>query len=199
MPENAQVQAEPEKRHIIWSNVHLDYERDWKADLEEQYPDLSDDERIQIMYESNREYLDDARMNLNINLNTCILVIADLGLWNGRHQGYKEIESGKIKDCLNDESDMCEWYVDSKGDFRCNAYHHDGTNHYLYRAVKDSITEYQYKSLLCDIYMGKDCTAEIAWYTERIGDEIGKVYGWDFGKEAAVEPPPDLETEEQEL
>ena len=108
MPEAVQVQDDPEKRYIIWSNVNLDYERDWKADLEEQYPDLSDDERMQIMYESNREYLDYERMNLNINLNTSILVIADLGLWNGRHQGYKEIESGNIKDCLSDESDMCE-------------------------------------------------------------------------------------------
>ena len=26
-------------RHIIWSDIHLDFE-DWRADLEEQYPDL---------------------------------------------------------------------------------------------------------------------------------------------------------------
>lgn len=29
-----------------------------------------------------------------------ILVIADLGLWNGRRMGYKEIPSGNIRDCL---------------------------------------------------------------------------------------------------
>ena len=39
-------------RHIIWSDIHLDFE-DWRADLEEQYPDLSEDELIQKMYEIN--------------------------------------------------------------------------------------------------------------------------------------------------
>lgn len=35
-------------RHIIWTD-DLDYD-DWKADLEEQYPDLTDDERMAMMY-----------------------------------------------------------------------------------------------------------------------------------------------------
>ena len=46
-------------RHIIWSDIHLDFE-DWRADLEEQYPDLSEDELIQKMYEINSEYLGDS-------------------------------------------------------------------------------------------------------------------------------------------
>ena len=48
-------------RHIIWSDIHLDFE-DWRADLEEQYPDLSEDELIQKMYEINSDYLGDERM-----------------------------------------------------------------------------------------------------------------------------------------
>lgn len=43
------------------------------------------------MYERNSEYLDDERMNLDIQLDKPILVIVDLGLWNGRYSGYKEI------------------------------------------------------------------------------------------------------------
>lgn len=60
-------------RHIIWSDIHLDFE-DWRADLEEQYPDLSEDELIQKMYEINSDYLGDERMNLNIQLSQPILV-----------------------------------------------------------------------------------------------------------------------------
>ena len=52
-------------RHIIWSDIHLDFE-DWRADLEEQYPDLSEDELIQKMYEINSDYLGDERMNLTL-------------------------------------------------------------------------------------------------------------------------------------
>ena len=48
-----------EDKHIIWSNYDLDYE-DWRGDLEAEYPELSEDERISLMYEINGHYLDDA-------------------------------------------------------------------------------------------------------------------------------------------
>ena len=41
-----------EERHIIWTDYGLDYE-DWRDDLEADYPDLSEDERISLMYEIN--------------------------------------------------------------------------------------------------------------------------------------------------
>lgn len=37
-----------EERHIIWTDYGLDYE-DWRDDLEADYPDLSEDERISLM------------------------------------------------------------------------------------------------------------------------------------------------------
>ncbi len=49
------------------------------------------------MYEINGDYLDDERMNLDVQLSQPILVIADLGLWHGRRMGYKEIPSGNIR------------------------------------------------------------------------------------------------------
>lgn len=67
-----------EDRHIIWSNYDLDYE-DWRADLEAEYPELSEDERIALMYELNNDYLDDERLNLSIQLPQPILMIADIG------------------------------------------------------------------------------------------------------------------------
>lgn len=86
-------------RHIIWSDIHLDFE-DWRADLEEQYPDLSEDELIQKMYEINSDYLGDERMNLNVQLSQPILVVADIGRWDGRYDGYAEIKTGNIKEEL---------------------------------------------------------------------------------------------------
>ena len=55
-----------EDRHIIWTN-DLDYD-DWKADLESEYPDLTENERYELMYEINGDYLDDERVNLNNSL-----------------------------------------------------------------------------------------------------------------------------------
>ena len=54
-----------EQRHLIWSNYDLDYE-DWRDDLEEDHPELTEDERMALMYEINNRYLDDERVNLNI-------------------------------------------------------------------------------------------------------------------------------------
>ena len=45
----------------------MDYE-DWKDDLEAEYPELTEDERMMKMYEINGEYLGDERINLNIQL-----------------------------------------------------------------------------------------------------------------------------------
>ena len=81
----------------IWSNADLDYE-EWKDWMEEEYPTLSEDERVAMMYEENGHYLEDERLNLDIQLSQPILVVADLGLWNGRRTGYKEIPSGNIRD-----------------------------------------------------------------------------------------------------
>lgn len=83
-----------EQKHIIWSS-DPDYE-DWRGDLEEQYPELSEQERMELMVEQNNDYLDDERCNLNIQLSRPILLIADIGRWDGRYPGYAEIKSGNI-------------------------------------------------------------------------------------------------------
>jgi len=169
-----------EQKHLIWSDFDLDYE-DWRADLEEQYPELTEDERMMLMYDINNGYLDDERVNLNIQMDRPILVIADLGLWHGRCMGYREIASGNIRDCLYCGRDIeyATWYVDRLGDLRCDAIHHDGTNHYLYRVYKDSARESQMDLLKEKLYRGTAARADITRVTRRLGDEIGRVYGWE--------------------
>lgn len=163
------------EKFTIWSN-NLDYD-DWKNDLEELYPDYSDEDRISLMYDINNEYLEDERVNLDIQLDRPILVIADLGLWNGRFSGYKEIGSGRISDCLYSNTDYCTWYVDGYGDLRCDAVHHDGTNHYLYRTYKENVSDTQIENLKNKIYEGTVTRRDITRITRRIGDAIAEVYG----------------------
>ena len=160
----------------------LDYE-DWKDDLEADYPDLSEQERIALMYEINGDYLDDERMNLNLQLSAPILVIGDLGLWNGRRMGYKEIASGNIRDCLYSDTDYSTWYVDRLGDLRCDAIHHDGTNHYLYRTYKPGVRQSQIDNLKEKLYFGTATRSDITRITRRLGDEIAKVYGFSIPRQ----------------
>lgn len=176
--------------HLIWSNYHLDLD-DWRDDLLAEHPDASEAELYQLMYEANDRYLDDERVNLNIQYNCPILVIADLGRWNGRTTGYKEIPSGNIKDCLYSDTDYSTWYIDHLGDLRCDAIHHDGTNHYLYRVYKPGVTDAQIDRLKEKIYDGIATRADITRITQRLGDDIGKVYGWSFPR------PPKTKKEER--
>ena len=165
------------EKHIIWSNYNLDYE-DWRVDLEAEYPDMSEEERIALMYEINSNYLDDERTNLSVQLPQPILMIADIGRWDGRYSGYGEIKSGKISDCLYSDLDYATWYVDKLGDLRCDAIHHDGTNHYLYRVYKPGIRESQIDLLKEKLYRGTATRADVTRVTRRLGDDIAKVYGF---------------------
>ena len=179
----------PNDRHIIWSNQNLDVD-DWREDYKEflEANELDDDPNdeqalYEWMEETNYDYLSDERVNLNVQLSQPIIVIGDIGRWNGRVSGYKMIDSGNIKDCLYSDTDMTEWYVDRYGDLRADAVHHDGTNHYLYRVFKDTASPEQIERLQEKIYYGKATRADITRVTKRLGDEIAAVYGFHIPKQ----------------
>ena len=179
----ATVTPFPEKR-MIWSNTDLDL-KDW-TELREEYPDYTEEQLTDIMYDTNNGYLDDERSNLNIQCNSEIIAIADIGRWNGRFSGYGIIKSGNVADCLYSSHDYAQWYVDRDGEFRSTQIHHDGSNHYYYRTFKDGVEDYEREDLLADIYEGKATQEQIDRLTDKLGPTIGKVYGWEFPTDKAA-------------
>lgn len=159
-----------------WREAYLEFAEDNGLDTEH----VDDDDIYQYMIDTNHLYLDDQRMNLDIEISQPIIEIAELGLWNGRFTGYKELHSCNIKDCLDmfQSCEYHEWYVDEDGDLRCEAVHHDGTNHVLYRAYRDDVTEEQIEEFLSKIYNGRVTDDDIDALTCSLGDEIAKIYGW---------------------
>ena len=91
------------KEHTIWDS-QPDY-ADWQDDLAAEYPDMTEDERYERMLDINADYLEDERANLNVTLGMPILLIADIGRWDGRYSGYGVIRSGNIRDCLRSDLD----------------------------------------------------------------------------------------------
>ena len=155
---------------LIWNNTP-DFD-DWKDDLESEYPDCSERELIDIMYENNEYWLQDERRNLNIDLPQNILVIATLGLWHGRRQGYREL-GNNLSQCLSVcQYDFQEYFVDKFGDLCATDIHHDGTNHYTFRMYK------QIEALKDKIYAGTAEWTDIVKVTRRLGDYAARVYGW---------------------
>lgn len=159
-------------KRILWQNYDLEVPADYIAD----HPEMSGEEVQQSWTELNDDYLDDERTNLKIQLANPILVIADVGRWNGRVMGYKVINSGLISDIFySGDCDYCEWYSDGYN-IRFRGSHHDGNNSYVYREIKDADKLDLVTSAIYSRHPNVDKI--IARYTRSILPEIKKVYGW---------------------
>ena len=164
--------------HIIWTN-ELDYE-DWREDLEEQYPDLTEEQRINMMYEINDECFCDEQVNLSKELDGYILVYGTLGLWNGTRTGYKIIRENNLNAVM--EGSFCDyltWYVEGD-EVKCKDVHHDGTNVYTYRTQK--IDPYDFEEYAWEHTMEE----AIEKYTEPLGHYVAEIYGFELEKDDAV-------------
>ena len=172
--------------HVIWDSTQ-DFE-EWREDLEAELPDATREERERFMEDANRDLLHFIKEELSAGYPNGILVAADLGLWNGRHTAFRELEGGKLSDCFEPGRDTLriKWYLDPAGDLRAEDHHHDGVNRYLYRAWKDGVTEAEKGKLRERILAGTAGKGEIAALTDRLGDEIGRVYGWTFPERKAA-------------
>ena len=165
------------EKSVIWASAELETER-WDDYMDEYYPEITDYyEYTQKISDCNYDELLFIRTDLDINVRQPIIVIANLGLWDGNHCAYKEIQSCNIKDCFYSDDDMIEWFVDKNGDLKADASHHDGDNHYLYRVWKDGTTERQKQNLKNKILMDKVTRRDITRVTKRLGDYIADVYG----------------------
>ena len=161
---------------VIWSNEELDWEK-WKDAFADCGP-VPEEKRYQMISELNEQYLLDERMNLDVDVGETIVLIADLGLWDGWHTGYRQIQSGNLRDCLYSELDVITWFVDRKGEFRMEGYHHDGRNHYLYRKFRPEISHEEREAFLrkiLDHTMNRD---DLERVTCRLGDDIARIYGF---------------------
>lgn len=171
-----------EKEIVIWQNYDID-PSDYQEFLQEEYPDVTDTtEQYYLISCMNDEYLDDARSNFSSidRLKGDIIIIADLGLWNRRALGYKEIYSRSASDCLRFEQDCeyAEWYVDERNDLCSRQSHHDGSHHLVYRSWKEGISDKQKQNFRNKIYYGRATRRDITRYTDSIGSKVKEFYGW---------------------
>lgn len=166
-------------KYTIWQNHDLNLD-DYREGLIEAYGEQSEDELTRLMYEENTQQLHDEMINLkNIAFDEPLILIADIGRWDGRHSGYAEVESGKLVDCFSMTcGDYVEWYVDAYGNLRCTDWHHDGTNYYVVRVWKSGISETLKEKLRNAIMRGAATPTFYGRYTNAVGVEVANVYGW---------------------
>lgn len=132
----------PKKYVVVSDTYDYIYNDAVMEDLKELYPEASETLLDELAFDL---YSDDRRLRMKAFGKTTftndIINIADLGLWNGRYQAYRVYETPTLDELFMSGQDIeeAEWYIDEYNDLRCNAYHHDGTNHYLYRQIRSEI------------------------------------------------------------
>jgi len=161
---------------VIWTNNNYD---EWERCMKIDYPDGVDEdgEEIDLSYERYYEdcdnFLYDERANLDVPVDGVIVCFADLGLWDGHHQGAKTVGSN-VSYILRSSDDYLDWYCD-RYNVRCTGTHHDGTNTYLYRVAKD---EEQANRLVQAIAYEDMTEEEFRKATKSLRPYVAKVYGW---------------------
>lgn len=159
-------------KYNIWTS-EPDYE-DWRNDLEEQYPspEFTEEDRIKIMYELNDEYLSDEIENLNLELGNNIVIVADINLWSGKRKGYKIIGTNLNSIFGTRCGDSQEWYIEDS-EVKCKDMHHDGTNYYIYRKLKNNTDRFEFEEYTYDHPIDE----AVRKYTEPLGKYVEKIYG----------------------
>lgn len=135
------------------------------------YDSENDTEGIDFSYEQGK---------LNVELDGgcgCVIVIADLGLWDGRHMGYRMMGGRTVNTAFGAfQGDFYKLVYDSDtDDVKGVDHHHDGTNYYTFREVRKGKDISELQDL---IYSEKATQEDIDKYTKPIGKYVRKVYGW---------------------
>lgn len=152
------------------------YGKEVKLTREEYADSISEDSVYNECYFMEQTWFEDEQDELKRVSEGPVIAIADLGRWNGRFSGYKEVNN--LADILYTECDYERVYVDSNGDLRKEETHHDGSNSILYRYWKEGLTDVQKDNFLDKIYDGKCTQKDITRYTRKAGLGIANAYGW---------------------
>lgn len=105
-----------------------------------------EDAATSIHDERVREYYDD-QMNGDYDYfideygNTDVLIIADLGLWNGRREGGKYGRLSSLMGKMIEDYNYI-YFDEEKGVFVLKAIHHDGTNYFTIYKLTEEGKEY---------------------------------------------------------
>lgn len=161
-------------KRIIWTTEVCP--QDIQAVMEDYK--VPEGEAFEIAQENIAFQLEDEKMNLDIEIDNPILVIANLGLWNGQRQGYKILNRNNISALFSvrcRDSLAATFYADAYNVY-CDDDHHDGTNQYLFRELIG--TDSQCSKLCSAIYNGREYESLMKRYSRSILPYIAAVYGW---------------------
>jgi hypothetical protein len=127
----------------------------------------------------NNDWLNCERYNLSRRkMHTKFLIIASLGLWNGRRSGYKIMNVTSLNDIFNIgvSSGSATFYYD-KYDLKVENAHHDGVNYLTIREIKPG-KELALQRLCDKLYNNEEVKSnEITYCTKSLKPIFVEIYG----------------------
>ena len=161
------------KQHTIYKTTGYMTNEEWEEAInnykEEDGENYTEDQIETFVCDDNNLWYDDVKDNLNVPLDGKILVIANLGRWNGKFNGYKILNNNLNSILSNLGCDEVHYYSDGKN-IRAEGYHHDGTNYYLFREIKDNV---DIDKLTDAIYNNKEISTRVlSYYTKSLAPYV---------------------------
>lgn len=134
------------KKKIVWSYDTSNWDRNEAIKVYREIYDCdpSEEELDRFVFNENDRNLEDEAGNITFHERKhgykYYIVLADLGLWNGRFDGGKIIRGlwKSISECFEDYNEI---YQEGKR-LKVKAIHHDGTNYFQIRELTDRGLEY---------------------------------------------------------
>ena len=176
------------KKNIIYSNDPYDFNEEemresWLESAEANDWEIpedgpSDDEIWQEWYDQNERNWDDIEAEVKYhNERGSYLIIASLGLWNGRFDGGRLVEgtlSEAIRTCFEDYNRV---YWQDKN-LKVSAVHHDGTNYFIIKKLTDrGIEFYNNHEWEMDARTLNEKLFRDSHYSHSV-DFFARIYGW---------------------
>jgi hypothetical protein len=167
--------------HIIYSTEYNPevYRNEYKEFCEDNGYEMTEDGLNEYAYQDNSDWLECEKCNLSKPMNTKFLIIADLGLWDGRRSGFRVMEIknlNQIFDVYNSDSETT-FYCD-RYDVKVRCTHHDGTNYYTIREIKEGHDK-AIENICNSLYFNEKVNkALITKYTKSIRPLVANVFGW---------------------
>ncbi|MBP5422003.1 MAG: hypothetical protein J6Y78_06160 [Paludibacteraceae bacterium] len=165
-----------EIKNVIYTNNYStnDYEDAYREYLEDN--NLTDDD-IDFWTWANEDqevWLGAEKANLNVPCNK-VVIIGKISLWNGIRKGMKFLGENVNSIFNYSMGDFVEFFAD-RYNVCCTDAHHDGTNHYTYRELKDGVTEEMFERAFTK---AKHIDSKfLCRYTNSLRPKVAKVYGW---------------------
>ena len=134
------------KINEIWHYDTCAYDKEeMKQEYEDIYEETPDEEELERFIEdTNDMFLDDERSNVEFyekqHGQKTYIILADLGLWDGRAEGGKIIKGlwNAISKCFEDYNHIYEY----RRRLCVDAIHHDGTNHFQIKELTPKGMDY---------------------------------------------------------